>query len=86
MVLESTRKKLQKWHKKVRTVKRQTETLNVAKKIALESLTLAYAREKNYWLDVLKANKMQSQLDSPRQIRDEAIKNKYQSRCCRDLG
>ena len=63
----------------MRTVKRQTETINAAKRIALEKLVLAYTREKRYWLDLLKSQKYQSQLGAHRQIRDEALKNNYVS-------
>lgn len=63
----------------MRTVKRQAETINVAKKAALEDLCKAYGREKRYWLDVLQGKEFQSKLDTPRTIRDEAVQNKYQS-------
>lgn len=64
----------------MRTVKRQTETVNASKRVALETLSAAYACEKSYWLNFLKSRKYQAQLDSPRRIRDEAVQNKYQSK------
>jgi putative transposase len=80
MVLENTRRKSRRWQKSMRTVKRQTETINAAKKESLDALARAYAREKRYWLNVLGAPKFQSQLDTPRKIRDEAVQGGYQSR------
>ena len=61
----------------MRTVKRKTESINARKKVAIEQLILAYASEKQYWLDCFRAKKYQALIGTPRQVRDEAIKNKY---------
>ena len=63
----------------MRTIRRQTETINAAKKESLDALAKAYAQEKRYWLNVLQAKEFQSQLDTPRKIRDEAVEGKYLS-------
>jgi transposase len=63
----------------MRTVKRQTEIINAAKKKSLEALAKAYAQEKLYWLNVLESKRFQSKLDTPRKIRDEAVQRKYRS-------
>ena len=64
----------------MRTVKREVSLLNSAKKKLLENSCFAYAHEKNHWLDVLRAKKYQALLGSHRHIRDEAVKNGYQSK------
>lgn len=64
----------------MRTVKRQTLPLNTAKQNSLEELCLVYAYEKQYWLDILKGWKYQGMLGTPRKIRDEFVKEKYQSK------
>jgi transposase len=63
----------------MRTVKRKAAALNRNKLAAVKSLCEAYAKEKNHWLDVLKSWKFQALLGNPRKIRDEFIKNGYQS-------
>ena len=63
----------------MRTVRRQTRTLNAQKEIVLHDLCQAYAKEKNYWLDVLRSEGYQSLLGSPRTIRDQAVKDGYKS-------
>src|SRR5580658_8019990 len=64
----------------MRTVKRKALLLNKAKQAIFEQLCRAYANEKRYWLEKLKSNSYLSRLGNYRQIRDEAVKNKYQSR------
>jgi putative transposase len=64
----------------MRTVKRKALPLNKNKWTAIESLCQAYAKEKNYWLDILKEWKYQALLGLPRKIRDEFIQRKYQSK------
>ncbi len=66
----------------MRTIKRKALPLNKNKLIAIQLLCKAYAKEKNYWLDVLKAWKYQSLLGVPRKIRDEFINRKYHSSYC----
>lgn len=63
----------------MRTVKRATRPLNPTKRFLLDQLCKAYAQEKGYWLDVLKSNKYQGLLGAYREIRNEAVKNGYQS-------
>ena len=63
----------------MRTVKRDTNTLNKAKQSDLNSLCKAYARQKNFWLDTLKNWKWQALLNTPRKIRDAFIDEGYQS-------
>lgn len=63
----------------MRTIKRKALPLNKNKLNAIKSLCQAYAKEKNYWLDVLKKWKFQSHLGTPRKIRDEFIDQNYES-------
>ena len=65
----------------MRTVKRESSPLNTLKKSTLEDMCLAYFQEKKYWLDTFRDNTLQSELNSPRKIRDDAVKNKYKSKC-----
>src|SRR3990167_397312 len=64
----------------MRTIKREVCLLNSSKKNLLENSCFAYTHEKNHWLDVLRAEKYQALLDSHRHVRDEAVKNGYQSK------
>jgi putative transposase len=63
----------------MRTIKRDTESLNKGKRSAFENLCRAYTREKKYWLDRFKDWKWQALLDTPRKIRDEVIAAEYRS-------
>ncbi len=63
----------------MRTAKLDTLPLNKDKKITIERLCRAYAREKKFWLDTLKNWKFQALLGRPRQIRDAFVKLGYQS-------
>ncbi len=54
----------------MRTVKRDTITLNKVKQADLKLLCSAYSRQKNNWLDTLKNWKWQALLNTPRKIRD----------------
>ena len=64
----------------MRTIKRKALALNSNKLEAIKMLCRAYAKEKNHWLDVLKAWKYQAFLGNHRKIRDEFLQNKYQSK------
>jgi len=64
----------------MRTVRRKVAPLNTTKKALLEKSCVAYSQEKNHWLDFFKAKKYQAKLKFYRQVRDEAIKNGYQSK------
>ena len=64
----------------MRTTKRKILPLNVNKQELLKKLCQAYAKEKNHWLDVMRSWKWQAQLGTPRKIRDEFVKKKYQSK------
>ena len=63
----------------MRTVKRKALPLNVRKQKSLEGLCKAYTNEKQFWLHYFRSWKSQSQLGKPRTIRDELIKQSYQS-------
>jgi len=63
----------------MRTVKRKTLPLNVKKRQSLDELCQAYTREKQYWLNYFRAWDFQSYLGRPRTLRDEKVKQKYQS-------
>lgn len=63
----------------MRTIKRKALELNRTKLVLIKSLCLAYAKEKNHWLDVVKNWKYQALLGNPRKIRDEFINKKYRS-------
>ncbi len=63
----------------MRTVKRETLPLNAKKRKDLDELCLAYTREKQHWLQYFRAWERQAYLGRPRTIRDECIKQKYQS-------
>ena len=63
----------------MRTVKRKALLLNAKKQQALESLCQAYTCEKQVWLQHFRAWKSQSYLGRPRTLRDEMIKQGYQS-------
>jgi putative transposase len=63
----------------MRTIKRDTESLNKGKRSDFEILCRAYTREKKYWLDRFKDWKWQTLLDTPRKIRDVVIGQDYRS-------
>jgi transposase len=63
----------------MRCVKRQTVPLNVGKESALQDLCKAYAREKQHWLSLLQSNQFQALLGNHRRIRDQFVKEGYQS-------
>jgi putative transposase len=63
----------------MRTVKRSTLTLNANKRKTLDELCQAYTDEKRYWFQYFRAWDSQSHLGRPRTIRDEKVKQKYQS-------
>lgn len=63
----------------MRTVKRTTLPLNETKRLSLETLCAAYAQEKRYWLDILKSYHYQALLGSHRKIRDQCVKERYES-------
>jgi putative transposase len=63
----------------VRTVKRGTLDLNTKKQKELEALCSAYTREKQKWVQEFRSWDYQADLGRPRTIRDEKIKQKYQS-------
>ena len=63
----------------MRTVKRKTLPLNTKKRATLDALCLAYSREKQYWLQRFQNKDCQSYLGNPRILRDESVKQKYQS-------
>jgi hypothetical protein len=66
----------------VKTIQRKALPLNKNKLIAVKLLCEAYAKEKNHWLDVLKAWKYHSLLGTPHKIRDEFINQDYHSNHC----
>lgn len=49
------------------------------KRVALEELCIAYAREKQYWLNLLQQNSFQALLGNHRKIRDQFVKDGYTS-------
>src|SRR5580698_1520313 len=63
----------------MRTIKRTVRQLNSNKKTVLDRLCNAYAKEKQYWIDVLRAKKYQALLGSHREIRNEFVKKGYKS-------
>lgn len=63
----------------MRTVKRNALSLNTKKRKDLDTLCVAYAREKQGWLQQFRAWDYQAHLGRPRTIRDERIKEKYRS-------
>lgn len=63
----------------MRTVKRKALALNLNKSLSIKKLCQAYAKEKQYWLDQLKAWEFQALLGKPRAIRDEFVQKKYKS-------
>jgi putative transposase len=63
----------------MRTVKRKTLPINERKRRSLDDLCRAYTREKQHWLQRFKAWDLQAHLGRPRTVRDEAIKQGYQS-------
>lgn len=63
----------------MRTIKRKTRPLNSSKINSIKKLCIAYAKEKQYWLNKLKAWNFQAQLGKPRSIRDLFVDQSYQS-------
>ena len=63
----------------MRTIKRKALLLNHNKDHCLKKLCQAYAKEKQYWLDKLKAWEFQALLGKPRAIRDAFVDKKYTS-------
>jgi IS605 OrfB family transposase len=63
----------------MRTVKRHTLPLNNTKLIKLSAVVDAYAKEKQYWLVLLRTKAYRGLIGNHRVIRDQAVKDKYQS-------
>lgn len=64
----------------MRTVKRDMLPLNKGKLASLKKVCEAYGNEKRFFLDLLRGWEYQSQLNTPRMVRDELVKNQYKSR------
>ena len=58
----------------MRMIKRKALLLNLKKSHCLKKLCRSYAKEKQYWLDKLKAWDFQALLGKPRDIRDAFVK------------
>ena len=63
----------------MRTIKRNTVSLNKEKQTSLEQLCLAYSRGKQHFLQMLKGKRFVALLGTPRKIRDSLVKEDYQS-------
>jgi len=63
----------------VRTVRRLVLPLNLGKRQCLKRLLDAYAQEKRHWLDWLARKDRRHLIKSHRQVRDQAVRDKYQS-------
>lgn len=62
-----------------RTVRRQVVELNAGKQQAVAALSVAYGREKQYWLNIFAEKENWPFIKQHRKIRDAAVKEKYQS-------
>ncbi|HTM06501.1 MAG TPA: zinc ribbon domain-containing protein [Patescibacteria group bacterium] len=62
----------------MRTIKRHSITLNLAKENKLISLAKAYSKEKQYWLSLFQQEYLAS-IKNHRDVRDKAIQSKYKS-------
>lgn len=63
----------------MRTVKRNTLSLNKKKRTSLDDLCHAYTREKQYWLQHFQSWDLQAHLSRSRTVRDVVIKQGYRS-------
>ncbi|MBI5274321.1 MAG: transposase [Chlamydiales bacterium] len=63
----------------MRTIKRSVLPLNQNKQAMVESLAIAYCKEKKYWLGVLQSWDYQALLGRSREIRDQFVKDGYKS-------
>jgi putative transposase len=63
----------------VRTIKRVSEVINIQKWRAIKAIASAYAKEKNYWLDIFQQKKSFKNIKRHREIRNQAVLNQYQS-------
>jgi putative transposase len=63
----------------MRTIKRLTVDLNLIKLNRLKPIAIAYAKEKQYWLNVFQKKENLREIKLSRRIRDRAVKAKYRS-------
>jgi putative transposase len=63
----------------MRTIKRNTLSLNAKKQISLREICQSYSREKQHWLHRLQAWNFQAHLGRSRTIRDMIVKQEYKS-------
>src|SRR5689334_5705706 len=63
----------------MRTVKRESLTLNQIKYAMLGEMAQAFAQEKQYWLEQFQQLDYMPYIKHPRKMRDQAVKSNYQS-------
>jgi putative transposase len=63
----------------MRTVRRLAKPLNTQKHLSLKQLCQAYVREKKHWIRFFQPFKSQAYLARPKSLRDEMLKQNYQS-------
>jgi len=63
----------------MRTIKRVSDIINLTKWREISSIAHAYAKEKNYWLDIFQRKNSLKNTKNHREIRNEAVAQEYRS-------